>query len=329
MAPEMPKKKSKTGLIIGGVVALLLFVFGGIAGYQYISTGSIPLIAGVDGGMDTLTGRNNGGNTAVITTNKDKNNTKNDDYAAMQKRAAANAATQAGRATTPAEADAIGDAAAEVAKKDQTAEQLHSQCDLQGATWDEAKSSCTYPAGFGPLNPPNQCLAGDDCPIICTPSQIADTSNWTKTQEPGGGSFCNPNGSNCNRYRVELKNGNTHCFLYYGENCGEPESCGPGGDNTKTTAPTMSCTGLNYTPTTTPVIGSVLTFTCTGAVVPSTAGTLSYKYRYNINSGAYTAMTSNTLTIAACGTYSVECQACATLGGVLKCDPIWTGATTP
>jgi len=48
MAPEMPKKKkNKMGLVIGGVVALLLFVFGGIAGYQYISTGEVPMIARV------------------------------------------------------------------------------------------------------------------------------------------------------------------------------------------------------------------------------------------------------------------------------------------
>lgn len=100
-------------------------------------------------------------------------------------------------------------------------------------------------------------------------------------------------------------------------------------------APTMSCTGLTSVPAltpTAPVIGTKLTFTCAGVVTPATAGTLSYKFRYSINTGAITALANKTpttaeLTIAACGTYSVECQACATLNGVLKCDPIWTGAT--
>jgi hypothetical protein len=109
--------------------------------------------------------------------------------------------------------------------------------------------------------------------------------------------------------------------------------------STPPSAPTMSCTGLNYTPATTPVIGTKLTFTCTGAVVPATAGVLSYKFRYSINNGTLAPLTNKTantaeLTIAACGTYTVECQACALMNasatglvGKTICDPIWTGAT--
>ena len=98
------------------------------------------------------------------------------------------------------------------------------------------------------------------------------------------------------------------------------------------TTPTMACTGLTHTPTAVPEIGDKLTFTCAGTVTPPSAGTLSYKFRYSINSGAVAALTNKTTTtaelnIAACGSYKVECQACATLNGVLTCDPLWTGAT--
>jgi hypothetical protein len=101
------------------------------------------------------------------------------------------------------------------------------------------------------------------------------------------------------------------------------------------TAPKMACDGLTSAPsvlTTTPKIGDKVLFTCAGTVTPPSAGTLSYKFRYSINSGAVAAMTNKTattaeLSISACGTYKVECQACATLNGVLTCDPIWTGAT--
>lgn len=97
-------------------------------------------------------------------------------------------------------------------------------------------------------------------------------------------------------------------------------------------APTMSCTGITKTPETTPVIGTKLTFTCAGAVVPASAGTLSYKFRYMKDGGAAVALANKTtttaeLTITACGTYKVQCQACATLNGVLTCDPLWVGAT--
>ncbi|MBP9670049.1 hypothetical protein KBD75_01460 [Candidatus Woesebacteria bacterium] len=96
----------------------------------------------------------------------------------------------------------------------------------------------------------------------------------------------------------------------------------------------MSCTGLTYTPSTAPVIGDKLVFTCAGTVTPSTAGTLSYKFRYSTNGGTPVALTNLVatptkaeLTINSCGTYKVECQACATIAGVLKCDPTWIGAT--
>lgn len=98
--------------------------------------------------------------------------------------------------------------------------------------------------------------------------------------------------------------------------------------------PVLACTGITSAPTVTtpPAIGGKVTFTCAGTLTPPTAGTLSYKFRYSINAGTALPLANKTattaeLTIATCGSYSVQCQACATLGGVLKCNPTWTGAT--
>lgn len=108
---------------------------------------------------------------------------------------------------------------------------------------------------------------------------------------------------------------------------------------TVTTNPILMCSSLSRTPTTTPVIGDKVTFTCVGASTPAGAVSLTYKFRYSLNSGAYVAMTNKTattseLTIASCGSYKVQCQACGiipntrpTVGGANEtCDPIWSGA---
>ncbi len=116
-------------------------------------------------------------------------------------------------------------------------------------------------------------------------------------------------------------------------------SCEPPADpppSAPPSTPTMACTGITSTPATppAPTVGQTLTFTCAGTVTPTTAGTLSYKFRYSINSGTPVSLTPLTatpnkaeLTINACGTYKVQCQACATINSVLTCDPIWTAAT--
>ena len=94
----------------------------------------------------------------------------------------------------------------------------------------------------------------------------------------------------------------------------------------------LMCTGLTRTPTTTPKIGDKLTFTCAGSSTPAGAVSLNYKFRYNINSGAYVTLANKTattaeMTVAACGTYKVQCQTCGTINGVLTCDPVWGSAT--
>ena len=126
---------------------------------------------------------------------------------------------------------------------------------------------------------------------------------------------------------IQVDTGTGHVSYKSACGCDKTEKTTVDSTTTTTDSPTMACTGLTRTPVTAPSVGQAVTFTCSGSVTPSTAGTLSYKYRYSLNSGAYLPMTSNVLTIAACGSYSVQCQACATLNGVLTCDPTWTGAT--
>jgi hypothetical protein len=94
--------------------------------------------------------------------------------------------------------------------------------------------------------------------------------------------------------------------------------------------PVLACTGLTNTPAA-PVIGQTVTFTCAGTITPTGAATLSYKFKYSLNDGADQLLANKTnttaeLPITACGTYSVQCKVCATIAGVLKCDPTWTGA---
>ncbi len=96
-------------------------------------------------------------------------------------------------------------------------------------------------------------------------------------------------------------------------------------------APVLACTGLTQTPVATPTIGQTVTFTCAGTITPAAAATLSYKFRYSLDNGTDQLLTNTTATtaqlaITACGTYSVQCKVCATIAGVLTCDPTWTGA---
>lgn len=310
ISQKVEPPKSKIGLVVAGVVALVMMVGVGVWGYQKYAS-SQALIAGIDGGLDTLTGGTTGTNYG---TTEDNNTDKNPD-------------------------NDINDGPTKL--------ELENQCIADGASWDAARSACKYPEGFGPLNPPSeQCRAGDSCPVQCTPDLIA--SGYThKTTEPGGGKYCDDQGRECSRYREELMTtsvpgtGTSWCFLGYGEQCGEPGQCGPGtnvrspspkpsvpASPNPSPSPTMACTGLTQTPATQPVIGSKLTFTCAGSVTPSNASTLSYNFRYAINNGSWVNLTNKTtataeLTISACGTYKVECRACATFGGLIKCDPFW------
>ncbi len=98
------------------------------------------------------------------------------------------------------------------------------------------------------------------------------------------------------------------------------------------TAPKLMCDGLTRTPTTTPVIGDKLTFTCTGSSVPAGSVALTYKFRSAIDGGVWSSLTNKTattaeMTINACGSYKIQCQACGTISGAVVCDPVWTGAT--
>lgn len=145
----------------------------------------------------------------------------------------------------------------------------------------------------------------------------------------------NEKGCFCGTVQVDTPHGHQS----YSSTCGCNEETPPPSAPPSTSpspspsAPVMACIGITRNPATGAIgIGDTVTVTCNGSVTPPTAGTLSYKFRYSINNGAFTALTNKTattaeLTIAACGSYKVQCQACATLNGVLTCNPVWTGAT--
>jgi len=109
-------------------------------------------------------------------------------------------------------------------------------------------------------------------------------------------------------------------------------ACGKNPGASTTAAYSMSCTSLTKN-VASPIVGSKITFTCAGATVPAAgASLLKYDFRYNIDSGSWTTLANKTsttaeLTVAACGTYSVQCRACVTYQGTTQCDPIWQGAT--
>ena len=150
--------------------------------------------------------------------------------------------------------------------------------------------------------------------------------------EANGFAFGGNLGCFCGTVQVDTPTGHTSYSSTCG--CNEPEETpNPTPTPSVPVVSTLMCSNLTRTPTTTPVIGDKVTFTCVGASVPAGSVNLSYKFRYSLNSGAYLNLTNKTpttseLTIAACGTYSVECQACGTINGVLTCDPTWAGATT-
>jgi hypothetical protein len=137
----------------------------------------------------------------------------------------------------------------------------------------------------------------------------------------------------CGTVQVDTGTGHTSYSSTCGCNEETPPPSAPPSPSPSPSAPVMACIGITRNPATGAIgIGDTVTVTCNGSVTPPTAGTLSYKFRYSINNGAFTTLTNKTattaeLTVAACGSYKVQCQACATLNGVLTCDPVWTGAT--
>lgn len=133
---------------------------------------------------------------------------------------------------------------------------------------------------------------------------------------------------------VQVDTGTGHTSYTSSCGCDKPEDTpNPSpSPSTPTVNPTLMCSSLTRTPTTTPAVGDKVTFTCVGASTPAGAVSLTYKFRYSLNSGAYVSMTNKTattseLTVASCGSYKVQCQACGTINGVLTCDPNWTAAT--
>lgn len=344
------KPKKKVGLVIGGILLLVMALGGGVWGYQkYNTTAQIAYVKSDTPEANALAEAKR---IAKAAKQNGKSEKEAKDLATIAaKKAASDTVKMVSEQLKLGSEKDIKQIAADMACG------TDAQCisDIKSGTINDAVQRVgeeTIKKDFVQTGIDNAvnleyagvCLAGDTgCPTSC--SNVVGFSNYKyPTKEPGGGKYCDDQGRQCSKYRNEMMlfevastPGNEWCFVDYGEQCGEAGSCGPGSNTVDTPSsspspspspsPAMACTGLTYVPATTPVIGTVLTFTCAGTITPTTAGTLSYKYRYSINSGVYTTMTNNKLTIAACGTYSVECQTCATIAGVLTCDPIWTGAT--
>jgi hypothetical protein len=334
-APE-PKKKGKLGKIVVGVAALLFAIVGGLWGYMnmiknyamvayvvpsnYCGTRGCP--------ADTYCKNNQ-----CVPNPQSNNNGEHDDpvpsCASGARRCNASYAETCSNGTWHRTNCPFGCA--------------NNTCKPDPSTVSSACMTSDNKPGFmhgGVCVATESCSStdqnGQGCPIGCK----AANASWTPVQEPGGGSYCDDQGRQCSRYRKELKdpNSSAHCFIGYGEQCGQPGSCGSNQTPPPSAPPTstLACTGLTSVPAVSPAptVGTKLTFTCAGTVTPTSAGTPSYKFRYSLNNATPVTMTPLTatpnkaeLTINACGTYKVECQACATLSGVLTCSPVWTGAT--
>ena len=112
------------------------------------------------------------------------------------------------------------------------------------------------------------------------------------------------------------------------------KSCTTNNPPNEEVSPTLTCTDLTHAPAGIPSVGADLLFTCTGASKPVGAVALTYNFRYQLNGGEWNTMATNTanppkgkLTVAACGTYKVQCRVCGTIAGQKVCSPVWAGAT--
>lgn len=162
------------------------------------------------------------------------------------------------------------------------------------------------------------------CPVGTT---VACTENV-----PGAKRFYgNELGCFCGVIQVDTTSGHTSYSSTCG--CNQEEPVVSPSPSPSAGVPTFMCNTLTRTPATAPAIGTTYTFTCAGSSAPAGSVNLTYKFRYSRNDGAYTALTNKTattaeMTVAQCGRYKVQCQACGTINGVLSCDPVWTPATT-
>lgn len=356
---ELPKKKSKMGVVIGGILLLVLALGGGVGGYWYYTTqGKVPDIQcnasnGYCQQINDRQARDGGYAGGGIGPNSDAG------------KAAAKIAK--GETPTPAEQAAYNAKLAAEAKLTADAKQAvidaklndPSNTNIQPPGTYKANSTPDNPSGYFYINAPGvfkgalqRAIAGSIADQNLLMSQyhlnefvnVLDAINNGRTWVPGGVGCYQADVPGPAQVAANAACAGWHlttCLSGAGVNgigC-DVATTSTGNDNppgespsSPPSAPTMTCTGLTRIPNTTPKLGDKLTFTCAGTVTPSTAGTLSYKFRYSINDGAMIALTNKTTTTAelvidACGSYSVECQACATISGVKKCSPVWVGAT--
>jgi len=79
------------------------------------------------------------------------------------------------------------------------------------------------------------------------------------------------------------------------------------------------------------VVGTQLTFTCSGASSPAGSVPLSYQFQVSKDGGAWQSLSATgstaTYTVPAYGDYDVRCRACGQINNANVCNPVWQGAT--
>ncbi len=352
ISQKVEPPKSKISLVVAGVVALVMMVGVGVWGYSQYSGTKTPQIA-------KLTEELDGGITVTQTPSEEaqgKGGTVFKDgilighlnnlevnipaiIAKCKKDKAETGCTISDMKTYLTNADnnydsVIGGSCSGIENSESPSICAQGQGHCVGGICQPANCANGYtPSAEGCVPNPSLACKGTDygAPVCCYDTSCA-----------GGTIVCEaPGRKECKSTGI---NGEKHCLLEANSvDCGgkvdepnERRSPNPSPSVSPSVrpspspspSPTMACTGLTQTPATQPVVGSKLTFTCAGSVTPSNASTLSYNFRYAINNGAWVNLTNKTtataeLTISACGTYKVECRACATFGGLIKCDPFW------
>lgn len=107
--------------------------------------------------------------------------------------------------------------------------------------------------------------------------------------------------------------------------------CGCKEDTPDDKTRSMACTGIARSPNGEVKTGDKVTVTCAGKITGVPGASLTYNFRYRVNSAGWKTLAKKTtttaeLTVAACGSYQVQCQTCVKVLNVTKCDPVWQGA---
>lgn len=355
---EPPKAKSKTGIVIGGILLLLVSVVGGLWGYA-----NLPAKTGQ---VAKLTEQIDSTHTITQTVKQEKDSQQDFEKTGQLNERGTVTDTETGRMTTekymptglPAKPGATdcdsGFKYSGAGSKECVPPEVVTQyyitnhltipgpltdadCKiLRTNNWDKDKTVTGTNADTGGLCYGGKCTAPEGCSVekvFCNAggqSGVACNENIVSK----GNSATVDNDLACGSQQLDVicKQCGSKPVAFANKLTGV--SCKTEKVTNDAVAPTLTCTDLSHAPAGVPAIGANLLFTCTGASKPVGAIALTYNYRYQINAGAWTAMAVNTanppkgmLTIAACGEYKVQCRACGTINGTKVCSPVWAGAT--